>query len=205
MIIAWDFDGVLNRNQAGGRYVWEDEFTERVGQPASAFGAFVFGRPPMVISGEIDILDRLEEWTASVDCLLTAREILDYWLAADARPDGEMIQLIDALNRAGVRQVIATNNEARRAAYIADRMAMGARMERVFASGHLGVAKPDPRYFRQITEALGSTPEEMFFVDDLQANVQAAVSCGWQGYHFTEATRADLIARLMPGSLRAGR
>ena len=26
MIIAWDFDGVLNRNHDGTRYVWEDRF-----------------------------------------------------------------------------------------------------------------------------------------------------------------------------------
>ena len=82
MIVVWDFDGVLNRNQDATGYVWEDEFEESVGQPARDFGSFVFGRSPKVITGEVDILDRLREWTAVADCRLPAEGILDLWLAA---------------------------------------------------------------------------------------------------------------------------
>ena len=118
MILAWDFDGVLNQNQRDGRYVWEDAFEREVGQTAGAFATFVFGTAPYVISGEIDILERLQHWTEVADCRMAAKAILEFCLAQDARPDAEMLALIDDLNRAGQRQFIATNNEVRRAAYI---------------------------------------------------------------------------------------
>ena len=200
MIIAWDFDGVLNRNQSGGRYVWEDAFEAAVGQPASAFGKFVFGvGPGDVITGKIDILDRLQEWVRAADCNLDAQQILNLWLGMDANPDAEMLGLVDTLRGAGARQFIATNNEARRAAYIENQMGMGAVMERIFASGPMGIAKPDPGYFAHIAEVLDVPASEILFVDDLAANVQAAIDAGWQGFHFTDQTRGELIERLRAG------
>jgi 2-haloacid dehalogenase len=37
----------------------------------------------------------------------------------------------------------------------------------------------------------------MLFIDDNEANIAAAVACGWQGHHFTDAGRlADDLRRL---------
>lgn len=200
MIIAWDFDGVLNRNQIDGRYVWETDFEHEVGQSATAFGSFVFAdRTPRVITGEIDILERLEEWTGLADCRMNARQILEFWLDLDAKPDHEMLALVGALKQAGTRQVIATNNEAQRAAYIAGEMGMDMRVERIFASGTMGIAKPDPDYFTHITAQLGVGPDQMFFVDDLDENIEGARAAGWTAFHFTPETREALIERLRPG------
>jgi FMN phosphatase YigB (HAD superfamily) len=38
----------------------------------------------------------------------------------------------------------------------------------------------------------------MFFVDDLKVNVDAAVTAGWQAFHFTPESRDTLIAKLQP-------
>ena len=199
MIIAWDFDGVLNANHDGTGYVWEAEFQQVFGQPAADFGAFVFANTaPVVIAGEIDILDRLTEWVARTGIAFAPEEILTRWLAMDACPDAEMIALVDALQAAGTRQIIATNNEARRAAYIADAMGFGRRVERIFASGPMRVAKPDARYFAHITDELGVDPGEMLLVDDKPENIHAAIDAGWQGFHFSDRTRAELIGRLRP-------
>lgn len=199
MIIAWDFDGVLNCNQANGRYVWENEFEREVGQSADAFGSFVFGRAPNVITGEIDLLERLEEWTKAVECRINAQEILALWLELDAKPDAEMLALFDELNQTGVRQIIATNNEARRADYIYRNMEMGARVEKVFASGPMGVGKPDQAFFAHITSELGVGAEQMFFIDDVLANVSGARSAGWEAFHFTPESRTALIEKLRSG------
>ena len=199
MIIAWDFDGVLNRNHDGRRYVWEDEFEQTFGRPAAEFGSFVFAdRAPHLIAGEIDILDRLDEWVTATGMAHRPDDILATWLEMDAKPDAEMMALVEALGRAGTRQVVATNNEARRAAYIADQMGMAARVERVFASGPMGVAKPHPRYYSCVTAALDADPGDILFVDDKLENVTAAMDAGWQGFHFTDQSRNDLIERLRP-------
>ena len=200
MIIAWDFDGVLNRNQANGRYVWEDDFERQVGQNAASFGAFVFeDHAPSVITGEIDILERLESWTSVTRCRMNAREILELWLDLDAKPDAEMLALVDELNQSGARQIIATNNEARRAAYIGTEMGMDARVEHIFASGPMRVAKPDPAYFTYITTKLGVGADQMLFIDDLQKNVEAAGAAGWNTFHFTADSRDGLIRKLRLG------
>ena len=205
MIIAWDFDGVLNLNHDGEHYVWEDAFLAAVGQPASAFGSFVFSDlPPRVIAGEIGILERLEQWTRAVPCKMSAAEILAFWLEQDARPDAEMVALVERLKAHGVRQIITTNNEARRAAYISDEMGFGARMERVFASGPMGVAKPDAGYYEQIAAEMGLPAGDLILIDDKAENVEAAIASGWQGFHFTGARRKTLIgmleALIAPGS-----
>ena len=143
-----------------------------------------------MIAGEIDILDRLHEWTATVDTKMTAQQILDYWLAADARPDTEMLAMVQDLQARGIRQVIATNNEARRAAYISHDMGVAALVDQVFASGPMGFAKPDPAFYRHISQTLDANPGEMLMVDDKLANVTAAQDLGWHGFHFTPRSRA---------------
>ncbi|MEM1298047.1 MAG: HAD-IA family hydrolase [Pseudomonadota bacterium] len=197
MIIAWDFDGVLNLNHDGRRYVWEDAFLDAVGQPAADFGAFVFSSAtPQVLTGQIDILDRLEAWTQAVPCKMSAAEILAFWLEQDARPDARMIAMVDRLKTHGTRQIITTNNEARRAAYISEQMGFGARMERVFASGPMGVAKPDPGYYTHVADAMKVPPGDLVLIDDKPENVEAAIASGWQGFHFTEARRETLLSML---------
>lgn len=53
-----------------------------------------------------------------------------------------------------------------------------------FASGSLGLAKPDPRYFLALCEALGEPPENVLFVDDTYGHIVSAKACGLQGLHF---------------------
>ena len=195
MMIAWDFDGVPNPNHDRTRYVWTDAFEEKFGKPFAGVGASVFG-DRTVITGAVDLKDRLADWIAHTGTPHRAEDVLAYWLEMGTVLDPELIALVDALNAAGTRQVIATNNEARRATYIADCMGLAARVDRIFPSGSIGVAKPDPGYYAPITVVLEADPSEVLLVDDKAENVEAAMGAGWQGFHFTRETRGELIARL---------
>lgn len=53
-----------------------------------------------------------------------------------------------------------------------------------FASGSLGLAKPDPRFFDALCKALDEKPENVLFVDDTLRHVLAAKDCGLQTLHF---------------------
>jgi len=55
----------------------------------------------------------------------------------------------------------------------------------VVISGEVGMRKPEPRIFRHVAELLSLEPENCVFVDDLEANVRAAVGCGMTGVHHT--------------------
>ncbi len=194
--IAWDFDGVLNRNIVQGRFVWADHLPA-FGIDKRAFGEFVFadGFWP-IMRGEEDLLDRLQRFYDHIGRRSDPQELLDYWFEADNRPCPDMLALMERAKRAGLRQVIATNNEHRRSCYIEREMGFAARVEKLFSSGRMGVAKPDAAYFRAIEKDLDLAPEQILFVDDYAENIEAAAGCGWQVHHFPEDGQAELAARL---------
>ena len=194
--IAWDFDGVLNRNVINGRFVWQDGLAT-LGISPKSFESFMFsdGFWP-IMRGEEDLLDRLERFRQHAGFAATAVELLEFWFGADARPCPQMLALMARVQAAGLRQVIATNNEHRRACYIERQMGYGARVEKLYSSGRMGVAKPDAAYFRAIEADLGLVPEQILFVDDYRQNVDAAAACGWQVHHFREDGHVEMLDRL---------
>ena len=46
------------------------------------------------------------------------------------------------------------------------------------------VVKPCHRIYELFTEKFSLKPEECIFIDDANANVAAAIACGWQGIVF---------------------
>ncbi len=194
--IAWDFDGVLNRNVVNGHFIWQDNLAD-FGIDKSTFEAFMFadGFWP-IMRGEEDLLHRLQRFKKHTSFEAEAEELLEFWFKADARPCSQMLDLMAAVQVAGLRQVIATNNEHRRSSYIENEMGFSARVEKLFSSGRMGVAKPDGAYFEAIQSELGLKPEEILFVDDYADNIEAAANCGWQVHHFPEDGHDDLRDRL---------
>jgi putative hydrolase of the HAD superfamily len=63
-------------------------------------------------------------------------------------------------------------------------------------SYEVGVRKPRPGIFAQAQRLAECAPEEIVFIDDLPANVAAAVACGWHGLVYTDVAslRRDLAA-----------
>jgi putative hydrolase of the HAD superfamily len=56
----------------------------------------------------------------------------------------------------------------------------------VVISGEVGMRKPEPRIFRHAATLLDLEPALCAFVDDVEANVTAAVGCGMTGVHHTD-------------------
>ena len=46
------------------------------------------------------------------------------------------------------------------------------------------IIKPDPAINTTLTERYGLIPAETLFIDDRKENIEAAITQGWQGYHF---------------------
>ncbi len=66
----------------------------------------------------------------------------------------------------------------------------------IFSHEH-GCAKPDPAMFGKAFAILGAEASECLYVDDIEANVEAARAAGMTAFHFTnaEALSQDLSAR----------
>ena len=58
----------------------------------------------------------------------------------------------------------------------------------VVISAEVGMRKPEERIFRHAAQALGLETQECVFIDDIQANIDAAVACGMTGVLHTDAT-----------------
>lgn len=190
-IIVWDFDGVLNANVVGGRFIWADRLAEDWGIDAGAMAAHLFhpDRIGRIMRGQIDLQDELAQWLQSAGHETDAETFLAYWFAKDAHLDSAVLA---HLNRRNARHVIGTNNEARRAAFIEHDMGLGALVEHIFASGRMGCAKPDQAYFDQIEAWSGASASAHILIDDSLGNVEAAQARGWQGFHFNDNTRSGL-------------
>ncbi len=192
-VIAWDFDGVLTRNIVDGRFIWANDFEADTGQSREIFEEFVFGRDlDAILTGRQDLRDRVEAWAKSVGYAPGPDALLEYWFKKDAILDPMTLGLMDRIAQKGLRQVLTTNNENRRATFIENQLGLGSRVEHIFASGRMGVAKPDTEYFRTVTSTLMVGANEILFIDDLAENISAAKAYGWQTMHFTDDTRDNL-------------
>jgi glucose-1-phosphatase len=58
--------------------------------------------------------------------------------------------------------------------------------DRFIFSHRIKVAKPDPEIFRRAVDILGTTAQQIVFIDDLSENVAAARSLGMQAFQFID-------------------
>lgn len=66
----------------------------------------------------------------------------------------------------------------------------------IVVSGVEKVAKPDPRIYAIVEQRSGYAAENLFFIDDNLANVEAARRLGWHAHHFTNAASlADSLCK----------
>lgn len=56
---------------------------------------------------------------------------------------------------------------------------------KIFSANELGITKSDPGSYKFIAKDLGVKPEEIFFTDDTERNIQAAKETGVQAYLYT--------------------
>jgi putative hydrolase of the HAD superfamily len=196
-LIAWDFDGVVNRNIEKGVFVWQVQFTAETGIDLRAFNAHMFPhRMKPIVRGEADLMDEVAGWIAQSKAPIPAEAFLDAWFRCDALPDAEIVALMARLRTPERACVIATNNEHRRAAYIENEMGFAGRIDRMFASGRMKQAKPDRGFFDRVCADMGVNPERALLIDDTRANVEAARSLGWNAIHYDGMTAASLEAWL---------
>lgn len=196
-VVAWDFDGVLNRNIEQGVFLWSKTFEQDLGLPLQSFSHYLFGgRFQKAMVGEACLKELVTEWSELNGAAGRAGEILDYWFRADAMPDHDTLGIVRGLKARGVSNVMATNNEVHRTQFIEHDMGFGAHMDRIFAAGRMKIAKPDSAYFAHIEETLEIDPAQILLVDDLHENILSARGRGWQTFHFTPGSHGDLAGAL---------
>jgi FMN hydrolase / 5-amino-6-(5-phospho-D-ribitylamino)uracil phosphatase len=95
-----------------------------------------------------------------------------------------MAALLEELD--GVVLRVTASNYSRWVEQLADEV-LGDRFDRVIASCHLGVRKPDERFYRAMLDRLRLSPAQVAFVDDRRVNVEGALAVGMEARRFVDA------------------
>ena len=114
---------------------------------------------------------------------VTAEGLLQRMFAASARVPA-MYDVIRALRGAGLRTALLSNSWGCDEYPRADFPGL---FDTVVISGECGMRKPEAGIFLHTARTLGLEPRQCVFIDDMEANVAAAVACGMTGVHHTEA------------------
>lgn len=195
--IVWDFDGVLNRNFVDGRFLWGDDFEGEFGHSIETFNEMVFNdKWAEVLVGQMGLIEVISDWAGTVGYNGDLRNVIEFWFQNDYYLDDKVLGLLASARRANTRTVIGTNNEPMRTQFIAEDLGFVDRMERIFSSGQLGVAKPDEDFFDAISDELSVEPQDLLLIDDTAENCEAADACGWQVHWFDGHDYAALEAKL---------
>jgi putative hydrolase of the HAD superfamily len=189
LVLALDVDGVLLDPTLGGRGGWSTVVGSHFGVDADRLQAVFFQRSwPDVIVGrrpiEPALADAIEElgWTMTVEDLLTS------WFEADFAVDVDVVTAATLWSADGVRLVLMTNQEHRRAHFLEQRLSALLPIDSFVYSAAVGFMKKDPEFFPAAHRQIGIPHDDrhVVFVDDSLENIGAARRHGWTALHFSK-------------------
>lgn len=108
-------------------------------------------------------------------------------------------RLLRALRRRGVPVFALSNVGVETYGIVSKRYPVLAEFDRLFLSGALRLAKPDPRIYAAVEDDCGVAPGALLFTDDRADNIEAAAARGWQTHLFEHP--GGLAARLVAEGL----
>lgn len=163
--------------------------------PALLQSAFFAPHWPDIILGRAGLRDRLTSVLAEIAPDLSADRLVRYWFENDAHLDQDLLAQLAPIRAGGLALHLATVQEHERARYIWDGLGLNRHFDGMHYAAELGWAKPAAPFFRAVTARSCFAPDEIFFIDDKQANVDAAREEGWSAALW-DGTRplADLMA-----------
>ena len=185
----WDFGGVFSPSP----FTTVTTLGREKGYDPDRFFAAVFG--PYDVDGDHP-WHRLER--GEVDFMGAREEIMSLARAEGMEADPielftrmgevgggmrvEVIELATTLKTRGFQTAIVTNNAREFRENWTKSVPIADICHAIVDSSELGIRKPDPRIFEHALETLGGIdPSRAIFVDDFEANVEAAEALGFRG------------------------
>lgn len=151
---------------------------------------------PPSLDGTADLRTMITSFIADKGLDVDPDAVLAVWHETHTLPG--VFDLLDEVRRRGVRVYLATNQQPRRGERMIAEKGYELHTDGAFYSYQMGVAKPDPRFFRIILDALGCEPRATLFIDDVAENVETARTLGIEAVLFdsdsgTTGLRAVLL------------
>lgn len=94
------------------------------------------------------------------------------------------IEIVQELKQAGWPLYLLSNFSVEKFELIRNRHAFIELFDDIFISGEYGIVKPEPAIFHIALKRIKRKASECLFIDDSQANIDTAISLGFQTIHF---------------------
>lgn len=175
--VVFDLDGMIVSGE-----IFSKRLEKEYGIPTSITREFFEGTFKECQLGKKDLYaelaKRLKEWKwrGTVD------EMLDFWFNGNV-VDERFFPVIHRLRKNGVKCVLATNQDKRRAEYYKKKLE--GIFDREFHSYEIGALKPTKEFLDAMMKELEFKKEEVLFWDDKPEFVQAASEYGLRAKLYT--------------------
>jgi HAD superfamily hydrolase (TIGR01509 family) len=189
--VLFDADGVIQRPTLD----WWSRLTSFVPADGDAFVAELMSAEKPALVGKGDFREAVAEVLRRWESPVSLDEALEPWHWFAAEP--AVVELIAGLRGAGIGCHLATNQHAYRRAIMEDERRYGDWFDQTFYSCDLGLAKPDPAYFRAILGVIDVPASSVLFIDDNAANVDGARSVGLQAEVYDLDSGVDELVALL--------
>lgn len=196
-LLAIDVDGVLVDPIRAGRGNWTDDLREQLNVDLD-LTTFFRGPWQDVIVGRVAVEQALHDWLGERGHPVEVEEFLDCWLEGDFSLNGEVIDACRDWASRGLSMFLATNQEHRRAKFLAERLGPMLSLSGIAYSAALGATKPSAEFYLAADKLIhGSGVSPVVFLDDTITHVEAARAHGWHGVHFSGPSwREEVEAKL---------
>ncbi|WP_394689871.1 HAD-IA family hydrolase [Hoeflea sp.] len=195
-----DVDGVLVDGRPEDGRSWAFSLREDLGidpeMLVSSFFSKVWGD---IVTGKRELVIELTKVLRQLPTDVTAEELVDYWFEMDSRIVEPVLEDCRAARQSGVALYLATNQEHLRARYLMETLGLGREFDGMIYSAQAGVRKPFSGFYDHALRVSGFAPEALLFVDDTQANVDAAADAGLRAVHWTEGASLSAILKSATG------
>ena len=192
--VLFDADGVL---QIIGT-PWRRALADAGGEE---FATRLLAEEGPTLEGRRRLLPFLEELAGQLGLKSTGRELLELWRRAT--PDAAARRLVTDLRAAGYLTVLATNQQWERREWMRAHLDYDGLCDIDAYSCLLGVAKPDPDYFRAVLTMARVDADEALFVDDSAENIAAASALGLRTLHHPTDSGGRVLRRELIEALSA--
>jgi putative hydrolase of the HAD superfamily len=172
-LALYDADGVLIHTELA-----TIELERRYGVPQSLSQEFFTKEWNAILIGKEDTKEKMAPYLKKWGWHGSVEDYQKFWFEFEHKIDQKIIRHIQELRAKGIICAVATNQDRYRTAYLLENMGFGECFDAIFASAHLGKAKPDKEFFNLILQEYNYKPTEVVFWDDSAANVEAAKNIG---------------------------
>ena len=198
MNLVFDFGAVLFRWQP--ELLLQTLFPERARgtQAARELARTLFHHPDWhdFDRGVIVEQDLISRTAARLDIAPTAVAALLQGIEAHLTPLPPNVALLERLcqrqqQQAALRLYYLSNMPVRFARLLERRHNLTNWFAGGVFSGDVHIAKPEPGIYQWLQQRYALEPTQTVFIDDLQANVDAALALGWRGIRFESAAQLE--------------